>query len=191
MKFINFSKYSLVAKRISVELAEISPKTVREFFRLIMRYRSLEQRESEITKQKEIIKEELIKFPPRFPELAGLQTSDNLRTTLKFTPDKISWQKKPMKRALGSAYSEIVHEDLVLTISLSDEKRQQELLYILEKYFGTRKKFKAHVSENWNLRIDEELLEKMVREKRVRLPKSAQKVVRQGFWSIITQRVKE
>lgn len=190
MKFIKNEGFFLIAKKLTDQIAKMPDYLAKRFFSLVRRYRRLEAKETEIKQKKEKIKQKLIVFPTKYEGLTGIQTPDNLRTTLKFTADKPEWQRKPLRRVLGEAYPEIVHEDLKLTISLTGEKRQQELLYILERFFGTRKRFLTYVSQEWSLRVDEEALEKMIREKRIRLPKSAKKIKRQGFWSIITKTVK-
>jgi len=175
----------------SLEKLKIRFPTLQNFYALVKEHRKIEAKEEELAEKKESIKEKLIEIILGFPGLKGLQTElDNLRTLIYRTEASIEYNREPLKEALGEIYEGVVKEDLKLTIILTPKYNKEEVVKYLHQFFKDDEAYNKFVKEEIVLRVDKKMLDDLVKQEKVKLPKEAITIKKEPSWQIRTITVK-
>lgn len=180
----------LVVKK-GIEELKIRFPALQNFYSLVKEHRKIEEKEKELEVKKESIKERLIKIILDFPGLKGLQTElDNLRTLIYQTEAAVEYNREPLKEALGEVYEGVVKEDLKMTIILTHKYNKKKFIKYLRQFFKDEETYNKFVKEEIILRVDKKMLDDLVKQKKVKLPKKAITIKKEPSWQIKTLTVK-
>jgi hypothetical protein len=181
----------LIVKKGFEQIKILSSK-VQKFYMLIKKYRRLEQKELCLKNKKGVLKEKIVEIVAANPGLAGLETKDNIRTSVyESHSTEVIYDRELMKKSLGSAYEGTVLEDLKLTITLTPEYKKEEIIQFLKNFFASGSAYKKLVQEKVILRVDEPKLEQLIKQKQVQLLEGAKTVKESSTWNVKTTPVKE
>jgi len=181
----------LVVKKGFEQIKVLSSK-IQKLYILIQKYRKIEQKEQVLKAKKGVLKETIIKLVSSNPGLAGLETKDNIRTSVyESHSQEMIYNRELMKKSLGPAYEGTVLEDLRLTITLTPEYQKEELTRFLKDFFASDSAYKKLVKEKIILRVDEPKLNQLIKQKQIQLLDGAKTVKESSCWNIKTTTVKE
>jgi len=174
------------------EQIKVLSSKIQKLYILIRKYRKIEQKEQCLKTKKGVLKETIVKLVSSNPGLAGLETKDNIRTSVyESHSQEMIYNRELMKKSLGPAYEGTVLEDLKLTITLTPDYSKEEITQFLKKFFASDSAYKKLVKEKIILRVDEPKLNQLIKQKQIQLLDGAKTVEESSCWNIKTTVVKE
>lgn len=170
---------------------KIASKTLTRFWKLVANHRQIEKQHESLEKKEDGLRRKLIEIVSQIPGLRGLQTQDGLRTNV-FKSVKVTttYNRELLKESLGAAYEAVVAEDLEITINLTPEHNQEEILEFLRKKFPGDE-FREVVRVKTKIRVDGEELKEKETQGQVSLKEGARVVEIDETWNVKTVLVKK
>lgn len=175
------------------EQMKIPVRVLSNLFLLVRDFRKLEETETHLKPDKADLKKRIVTIAAKYPGLAALETKkDQLRTLIfESVSTETVYNPELLKKSLGVIYSNVVTEDLKLTILLTPKYPKEELIQFVKKFFGDEETYKKTVTEKIIPTVDETKLNQLVEQKKVELLEGAAVINEDRSWTVKTIKVKK
>ncbi len=173
---------------------DILRKTIDELYAFAKDYVPRKFQIDELTKQQEQPDREIKTLAKAHEGLRGIESKPDTFVLNVFPSDKVSWDRELLKKSLGiAAYSSVVHEDVDITIlvpagfpteegPIQEELLHQVLTQALLDLGLTQEDLDKVMSTRINHRVDEKILENMIKNGQVSLLEGTKQTSR--TWTI-------
>lgn len=171
---------------VPVEVVQLFLGFAREFMR------NKEEIASKTKGNKEL-KDKVIKYVEAMPGFRGIRSSPDDLGLLVIRKEGVSWDRELLKASLGVAYTALVTEELVATVTIaseviSEEKLRKGLEQLLREGGVPPDDIPKLLETTTTLRIDVEKLDELIEAKRTELLPGTQEV--EIGWAVDAERLK-
>jgi len=164
---------------------DILRKTIDAFYGVARLFTKIKFQIDDLMDQQDSSRKEIIEVVKEHEGLRGLSSEiDNFVLTV-IPREKVTWNRKLLQKSMGAAYSALVREDLVVTVSIpvvfvtqkkkiiSEEIVEKTIRRALVNLGISQEDLARIMHQEVNITVDEEKLTEMVNQGQVKLPAGA------------------